>query len=95
MMTTIYSAADVARLLGVTTAAVSNYLGRHTDTPAPTYVNTAGRLYWDRAGMSAWLAWQSNRRAASRPRGTEHHGTQGKARAVDAIASLRDELGAG
>lgn len=94
MTASIYSAADVARLLSVTPAAVSNYLARHDDTPAAPYATTDGRLFWDRSGMSSWLAWQQRRRdtAAARRSGDAHHARQGAARAADAIDALRDEL---
>lgn len=57
----IYGAADVAQLLGVSNAAVSNYLKRHTDTPPAAWRTTDGRLYWDQTGMRQWLAWQTDR----------------------------------
>lgn len=59
----IYGCADVAQLLRVTRAAISNYRARFTDTPEPAWLTTDGRPYWDQSGMREWQRWQANRRS--------------------------------
>src|ERR1700728_4488500 len=49
------TAADIARLAGVTRATVSNWRRRHADFPAPSGGTDASPAY-DRAEVEAWLA---------------------------------------
>ena len=49
------TAADIARLAGVTRATVSNWRRRHADFPAPTGGTDASPAY-DRAMVESWLA---------------------------------------
>src|SRR5580658_7811402 len=49
------TAADIARLAGVTRATVSNWRRRHADFPRPTGGTDASPAY-DRAEVEAWLA---------------------------------------
>src|ERR1700722_13142048 len=49
------TAADIARLAGVTRATVSNWRRRHPDFPAPSGGTDASPAY-DRAAVEAWLA---------------------------------------
>jgi N-6 DNA Methylase len=49
------TAADIARLAGVTRATVSNWRRRHADFPAPTRGTDASPAY-DRAMVESWLA---------------------------------------
>jgi len=49
------TAADIARLAGVTRATVSNWRRRHADFPAPSGGTDASPAY-DRAEIEAWLA---------------------------------------
>jgi hypothetical protein len=83
MTATIYSCADVAELLRVTRAAVTNYRMRYDDTPTPTYETTNGYVYWNADGMREWLRW--HKRFDKSPQ------TDLDARAA-AIASLRAQL---
>lgn len=57
----LYGASAVARMLGVTRAAVSNWLTRHADTPAPfAVVRDVGdyaTLLWNDDGMHRWREW--------------------------------------
>lgn len=84
---TIYAMADVARLLNVTRAAVTNYKTRYSDTPAPDFVTVDGREFWTVDGMKKWRDWQRARSSV----------TPGKASASElarqrAIEKLRAEL---
>lgn len=89
----IYSTADVARLLGVTPSAVSNYIARHDDIPPAPFAAGDGRLFWDKGGMRAWLRWQEHRNTKPiRPTGDEHFMRQRAAAAGAAVAALRAEL---
>ena len=49
------TAADIARLAGVTRATVSNWRRRHPDFPAPSGGTDASPAY-DRTEVEAWLA---------------------------------------
>lgn len=81
----LYGCADVAQLLRVTNAAVSNYRTRYSDAPEPPFTTTDGRPFWDESGMRAWQRWQENLRENSR---------QAKARSShDAVEALRTKLG--
>ena len=81
MTTTIYGAADVAQLLRVTRAAVTNYRVRHADTPAAQYVTPDGRAYWSADGMRAWQAWHEARNTSAT-----------RQRAYEAVEQLRQTL---
>lgn len=64
---TIYGPADVATELNLSRANVSNYLSDRygdTGTPAPTFVTTDGRKFWDDKGLRAWRRWWKDRRGA-------------------------------
>ena len=51
----VLTAADIARLAGVTRATVSNWRRRHADFPAPSGGTDASPTY-DRDEVEAWLA---------------------------------------
>lgn len=84
MSESIYGRADVAQLLRVTPAAISNYRARYENVPAPQYVTTDGRPFWSVDGMKAWRQWQDARRLpAKSDRRREAH---------DAVEKLRNQL---
>lgn len=58
------TAAEIARLAGVTRATVSNWRRRHADFPAPTGGTEASPLY-DLVSVQAWLAGRGQSTAAS------------------------------
>lgn len=60
-MITIYSRADVARELGVTAPAVSNYIRRFDNTPRAQFRNPDGVTYWSSAGLADWRRWARDR----------------------------------
>jgi hypothetical protein len=79
----IYTPADVAQLLYVTRAAVSNWLVRYGDTPEPQYKTIDGRLFWSAEGMAQWLQWQKDR---------EHVPEDNNPKRVRAMLNLRNQL---
>lgn len=85
MPQTIYGAADVARLLRVTNAAVSNYQKRYDDTPKPACQTVDGRYFWTLEGMREWHEWHV--KLHTKP--TEHRITR---QAEQAIDQLRQRL---
>jgi hypothetical protein len=62
----LFTAADVAHVLGVTNAAVSQWVRQRENTPPPAYRVRAGatgfRYLWDDAGMRLWRQWLDQRK---------------------------------
>lgn len=54
---TIFGAKDVAVALGVSKAAVSNWLYRYNDTPKPDFSTVDGRYFWK--SLDAWIEWHA------------------------------------
>ncbi len=80
----IYGRADIARELGVTAPAVSNYIRRFNDWPPATYETPDGVMYWDTQGLVKWRRWSEARKSqvAGLPAGTtvgtkNEHSSQG------------------
>jgi hypothetical protein len=57
MTTTIYGPADVAETLGVTRAAVTNWLARYDDWPEADFITLDGRLFW--TSLVGWQLWHA------------------------------------
>lgn len=66
MVTLLYGTRDIALALGVTNAAVSNWLRRYgvAALPAPVAQMNHARYgvvhLWDSAGVTAWIDWHAN-----------------------------------
>lgn len=78
----IYGIPEIAGLLGVTPAAVSNWRLRHADTvPTPDYEYLGSKPFWNMSGMRNWLAWYQSR--------VDAHGDSSR---MTAIEELRKNL---
>lgn len=65
MTVQIFGNADIAVALGVSRAAVSNWLSRHTDSVPTHFAETPdGIKYWDLEGLKQWIAWHNGGKIA-------------------------------
>lgn len=81
----IYSSADVAELLDVSRAAVTQWRQRGADIPTPDFVATDGRPFW--LSIDPWIDWWEQRERDRAER------TERAARALERKAQrLRERL---